>query len=409
MGAEQVYLLERERELEELAQERAEHLEFPEVYPQEKQAVRGLWKEVKALWKKGEKTKEYVGLLLRIADAYKARGIRGVEGFMYENLDGLVSTITSGKVEDFDQYRDCEHGDSALALLCRFGGTMELVEQSLPELKREIFYPGSERGEAVFDKGVILVICGYGATLEPYKGIFSHFNLPVIAYQLPHGVIHEDPKFVDKTFDQIHEAILQDPLLDKVTHVIGNSIGTMFASRLSGDLCNKSPDKNIKTALVQVGRGWQGAVEKTHTKFGRQVRGKLKKLGLTLEDFSSAVKKYNPGELVDELSEYIDRGQLELSLFVGLGDKVIYPAHPEVDPLLEKLDQSRAGGKYDAFTSEVAGHNSAMLLFLWLMQQKATEWARVFKGFDPEADSVQTSEKTGKYHTRKAKRGKTAR
>lgn len=401
LDAEQLYRL--GLDLERLARERDSRQEFPAVYPEEPRAVHGFWEEVRSLYEKGQKTKEYVALLSRMAYAYKEKGGEGVRGFIYENLDGLVSNITSGEVKDFDTYRDFEYGDSALALLGRYIATLELTEKALPKLEREVFYPGGEESERAFDRGAILFVCGYGATFEPYTRIFNHFNLPVVAYQLPHGVISENPDSVGETFNNVYGEILKDPLLGKVTHVIGNSIGTMFASRLAVDLGSEDPERNIKVALVQVGMGWQGALEKTHAKFGRQLRERVAKRGLTLEDFSEATQKYNPGALVDDLSELVSRGQLDLSLFIGLGDKVISPASEEIEPLLKKLDSGKASGKYNAYTSEVAGHNSAVLFFLWLAFQKVTEWSRVFKCFNPETDLIETPTELLHYHIRRTK------
>lgn len=413
-GAESLYHL--ETELSSLADERAAKEKFPQVYPEEAQAVRGFFEEIKSLWEKGQKNKEYVGLLLRIANAFRGKEIAGVEGsegvmaFVYKNLAKLISGITSGKIEDFERYTACEHGDSALSLLAKVGGTLKEVEQNTPKLKREIFYPNGESDETAQreaqDKGVILFICGYGASLEPYKGIFKQFNLPVAAYQLPHGVINENPDVVGKTFDDVYEEIRTDPLSEKVTHVIGNSIGTMFASRLAVDICNTNENRKLQVALVQVGRSWQGALERTHAKFAKQLRARLKERGRTLADFQKATEKYNPIELADDLSELIQSDQLDLSLFMGLGDKMISPASEEIDPLLKTFDSGKASGKYNAYTSEVAGHNSAVLFFLWLAFQKSTEWSRVFKCFNPETDSIQTPKELAHHHIRRTKWGK---
>lgn len=405
-----------ETELGSLADERASKEKFPQVYPEEAQAVRGFFEEIKSLWEKGQENKEYVGLLLKIANSYRGKEIAGVKGsegviaFVYKNLAKLISGITSGKVEDFDRYTACEHGDSGLSLLAKVGGTLEEVELANPKLEREIFYPNGESDEAAQEearnKGVILFICGYGASLEPYKGIFEQFNLPVVAYKLPHGVINENPDMVGKTFDDVYGKIQADPLLEKVTHVIGNSIGTMFASRLAVDVGKKGQGRTLQVALVQVGRSWQGALERTHARFANQLRGRLKKQGRTLADFQKATEKYNPIELTDNFTELIDKGQLDLSLFMGLGDKMISPASEEIDPLLKKFDSGKASGKYNAYTSDVAGHNSAMLFFLWLAFQKSTEWSRVFKCFNPETDSIQTPKKLERHHIRRTNWGK---
>ncbi len=395
-------------DLEKLARERAERKEFPEVYPEEPQAVRGFLTEVKSLWEKGRETKEYAGLLLRVANAWKENRAEGVLHLIYGNLNELISEITSKRIEDFDAYRDCEYGDRALALLGQYFSTLERNEQTLPKLERGVFYPGGEANEQTFDRGAVLFICGYGATLEPYTGIFRHMNVPVVAYQLPHGVINEDPNVVGETFHAVYGAIQEDPLLDKITHVVGNSIGTMFASRLAIDLCRQDPERNVELALVQVGMGWQGALEKTNAKFGRQLRDRVARRGLTLADFSGAVDAYNPGTLVGDMAEFVDGSRLNLSVFAGLGDQMISPAAQEFEPLLKKLDSSKASGKYNAYTSEVAGHNSAVLFFLWLAFQKATEWTRVFnvEGFDLKTDIIHTPEAVTRHHIRRTNWGR---
>ncbi|MBI2625808.1 hypothetical protein HYW68_02045, partial [Candidatus Parcubacteria bacterium] len=352
-------------DLEKLARERAERKEFPEVYPEEPQAVRGFLTEVKSLWEKGRETKEYAGLLLRVANAWKENRGEGVMHLIYENLNELISGITSGKIKDFDAYRDCKYGDHALALLGQYFSTLERNEQALPKLERRVFYPGEEKNEQASDRGAVLFICGYGATLEPYKGIFRHMNVPVVAYQLPHGVISEDPNAVKEVFGSVYDAMREDPLIGNVTHVIGNSIGTMFASRLAVDLCREDPERNVELALVQVGMGWQGALEKTNAKFGRQLRDRVARRGLTLADFSEATEPYNPGALVDDTAEFVANSRLNLSLFAGLDDQMISPVAQEFEPLLKKLDSSKASGKYNAYTSDVACHNSAVLFFLW--------------------------------------------
>ncbi len=408
LDAESLYRL--EAELGSLADERVAKEKFPQVYPEESQAVRGILKEIKSLWEKGQKAKEYLGLLLGVANSYREKGAEGVQTFIYNNLARLISGITSRKIEDFDKYTACEHGDSALALLTKYGGTLELVEQAMPNLERKVFYPKGETGESAqkeaCDKGVIFFICGYGASLEPYKGIFEQFNLPVVAYQLPHGVINENPDVVGKTFDDVYKEMQADPLLEKVTHVIGNSIGTMLASRLAVDVGKEREGKSLQVALVQVGRSWQGALERTHAKFADQLRARLKKQGWTLADFQKATEKYNPIELADDFTELIDKGRLDLSLFVGSGDKMIFPVSEEIDPLLKKLDSGKASGKYNAYISEVAGHNSAVLFFLWLAFQKSTEWSRVFKCFNPETDSVKTPKKLERHHVRRTNWGR---
>lgn len=404
----QVYELPSLDPLNELARERAVHERFPRVYPREEEAVRGMVNAIKDVWRAGQKNKEYGGLLLRLANAWRKEGDQGVQEFIYGNLAVLISNITSGKIEDFDEYTECEHGDSALALLYKHAGSYELVEAAMPKLERKVFYPdGKDPGaarEEDHDRGVILFVCGYGASLESYGGIFEQFNVPVVAYQLPYDVIGDDPDSVGEAFNRVHKEMLADSLLDDVRYVAGNSIGTMLASRLAVDLCKRDPEKNIQLALVQTGASWPGALKKTHVKFGEQVNRKVKSRGLTFDDFSEATKEYNPIELAGDFSERIDSGQMKLTLCVGLADKTIYPASEEIEPLLKVLDASRAKGKYDAFTSEVAGHNSAMLFFLWLARQKATEWSRVCKFFDPETDTIETPEALEKYHRRRSKR-----
>ncbi|MBI2355907.1 MAG: hypothetical protein HYV13_01710 [Candidatus Doudnabacteria bacterium] len=387
-------------ELERLAIQRVQFEHFPYVYPYEAETVHELVEDIKRLWESGVKKKELAGYLLRVAEAYRQNGVEGVWAHIYRNLDRMINEITSGQVGDFDKYRDIENGDSAIALLARYGGSLELVEQSCPELKRDVIYPEGQAEHEGANQGVVLFICGYGATTTPYKGIFRNFRLPVVAYQLPHSVIGEKPEQVAETFNKVRQEILKDPLIDKVTHVMGNSIGTMLASRLSIDLCHQNPDRKIQTALVQVGTSWQDALARTNAKFAAQLRERLARQGLSFKDFDKVLRQFNPIDLTDDLSELLSHGQLDLSMFIGLGDKMISPAREAVDPLLEKLDSSKAKDRYNAYISKVAGHNSVMLMLLWLMSQKATEWAVILKSFDLERDKVETA-KAERYHARK--------
>jgi pimeloyl-ACP methyl ester carboxylesterase len=400
-------------ELRAFAAERAVSGEkYPKVWPREGEAVNafiGVMTTLREQVREKKQSADYFILMSKVAGAYLRGGGERLTKFIYKELAELISEITSGQVDDFDSFKRCENGDEGLALLAQVGGSMELVAESNRKLQRTVFHEGKELNEQEAQEasadGAVLFICGYGASRTPYEGIFSQFRLPVIVYELPHAVVHDDPEVVKQTFDLVHRRMLDDPLLPKVTHVIGNSIGTMFASRLAVDICEQDPERNIELALVQVGASYGGALQNTHAKFADQVRERMEHKGVTFDDFSDAVKNYNPIELVAEFAKYAEENRLDLTLVAGYGDRMITPARTQINSLLNRIDSDpRMRGKHDVFGSEAAGHNSAMLFFLWLGLQKATEWSRIFKSFDLEKDSVETTRRVSKYHPRRTRR-----
>lgn len=409
---------------EELARQRqAQGERYPDLYPGEPEAVRGVVAAIRELARSGKEKaeygfqtinerKNYLALLLNVAKAYWNGKETGVMNFIYEKLAGFISDITEGKIEDFDSYTPATHGDRGIALLSEKGGSMALVEASNPELRRTVFYQGTEisdeDAQKVAGDGMMVFICGYGASRKPYEGIFEQFRLPIVVYELPHGVVNDDPSVVAEAFQGVREELVRDPFYDKITHVVGNSIGTMFASRLAADICRSDSERNVQLALIQTGATWQSAVEHTHAKFADELRAKIHDRGLTFDDFVESTKGFNPVDLVDEFAEYADKGKLDMTLCIGLGDAMITPALPQVQPLLDKLAaNSKISSRYDYYASEVAGHNQAMLFFLWLCTQKATEWWRVFKDADPD-ESLHTFERAPaavvKHHRRRAHR-----
>lgn len=311
-----------------------------------------------------------------------------------ERLDGLIYDLSHNQVANFDEYRLCEHGDEVLAYLSKYFYGLEGVAESNPRLERKIFNEG--RG---YEKGAVLFICGYGATFEPYTRIYDKMNRPIIAYQLPHSIVGDDPEKVGEVFNQISAAIKEDPALKHVTHVIGNSIGTMFASRLTIDIIEENPEINLDTALIQTGSGYPDALEHTNAKFNDQLRRKLKEKGLTFADFQKATEKYNPINLTEKLGTLAKKESLNLSIFMGLNDKMITPALELFEPLKQKMDKEMLG-KYDLFSSNTAGHSAAILFFLWLCNQQQTKWSEIF-----DFDAIPGKEELAamdfsRYHTR---------
>lgn len=362
-------------------------LEFPHVYPNEAAAADEILKEINSAIKnvsqRSEDWKRKAGYglyLTKMVGSFIKGGVKGVSGFVYENLEDLVTNLTSGKIEDFDTYRDCEYGDSALALLGKTVYPLGIQKKMFPNIKREIFLPtdrdGKEQKEN-FKEGAVLFVCGYGATLEPYKKIFKHIKKPIIAYQMPHGVVNENPAVVGTAFREVHDALSQEPYLDKVTHLVGNSIGTMFTIKKAIDMLDRDSKRVLNVALVQTGTGWAGAVERSTALFGRQLRERAKKQGWKMSDFAAVTHGFNPEDLIDKIAAHLDSGRLKLSLFQGMGDKAISPAREVFNPMRKKLDATKAKGKYKACVSEIAGHNAAMLLFLWAAFQGTTEWSEL--------------------------------
>ena len=192
---------------------------------------------------------------------------------------------------------------------------------------------------------------------------------------------------VEAVFDQLRDVIVNDPLFNNVTHIIGHSIGTMLACRAALDLCQRNSGKKVETALIQVGTSWQEALAHTRARFAYELRKELTHRNLTFDDFSEILKEYNPDMLVDELAELIVENRLDLSLFIGLGDKLIYPSTELIFGLLEKFNNSKASGLYSAYLSKTAGHYSSPLFFLWLMTQKQTIWSRIL-GIEPTISSI---------------------
>lgn len=386
-----------------LARRRASHLENPDVYPGEFKSVREFLGRVRDIWKNNENV-GYAKYLSRLAYSYihRFKGMQGVDDFISNNLDVLISDILAGRVEDFDKKQSIKQGDNALALLAQCGASLRVVEKLTPSIERKEYNIGDK--EIDLKKGVVLFVCGYGAPLRLYEKIFALMNRPIVAYQLPHHVISPNPQSVREAFDEVYHKIVNDPHLDKVTHVVGNSTGTMFASKLALSLSKKDrrekgaeARKSIKLALIQTGTSWPEAMKRATGKFARQVRDVMKNKKISWEDFAEATKGYNPIDLADDLGKLIAEGQLDLSLFAGLDDKNISPARAVINPLLKKLDS--LGVSYNAFLSDKAGHQSAVLFFLWLSIQKKTEWGHIFG--DSDVGEERGREKAGKYHVRR--------
>lgn len=352
----------------------------------EKEVVDGLYNEIKRLVQEPDHAR-YVGRFLSatLSSAITERNpAKGAEEFIYGNLDELITNLYEGKIDDFDAYRDCELGDKTLSMLGRLAAGLEMAKESSPEYERKVFYPEGIEQENAFENGAVLFFCGYGAQTRPYEGIFERMNVPVICYTLSHKVINEDPDVVQEGFDEVAEAAKNDPNFDKVTHVIGNSTGTMLASNFAVNVLEEEPERNLDVALIQTGASWQEALKRTRAKFAQEFREKLDEKGIDFDDFSDATREYNPIDLSDGLAKLINEGRLDFDVFSGGGDRMITPAHEVVDPLLNALDEKGAEGKYNAYNSGKAGHQSATLFFLWLATEQETEWGRVFNNFKGE-------------------------
>lgn len=329
----------------------------------------------------------------------------GVQGFVYGRLQELIDMLgEKGAVDDFDKYRPCHTGDQVLSLLGNYAGTRELIKQKSPELKREVCMPEGVEEAEMHDP--VIFIAGYGATLKPYKMIFtSHFNRPVIAYQMPYDLLDEDPEHVRKSFESICEVIASDPQITglKNVKIIGNSIGTMVAQKVSRMLLTEDPERTVDLAEIQTGVGYVDALKNTQGKFANEFRDSLAERGMSLDDYRDATSEFNPFDNAAELGRLAKEGRLNLSIFGGYNDYLITGAeHELMGPLFEALD-TYGEGAYDAFITEEGGHNASVLFFLWLSTHKATPWAEVLKSYE-EGETVGATELNARHQIRKNER-----
>lgn len=320
---------------------------------------------------------------------FKEGAGEGVEDFVYGKLQRLIDDLgEEGIIENFDEYKDCHIGDQVLALLGNVAGTRELIQQKSPELIREVIMPEGVDSADMHDP--VIFIAGYGASLKPYELIFkSHFNRPVIAYQMPYDLLDEDPEHVQKSFESICEVIARDPQISGLTNIkiIGNSIGTMPAQKVARMLLAENPERTVDLAEIQTGTSYVDALKNTEGKFAKQFRESLEERGMSLDDFREATSDFNPLDNAAELGQLAKDGRLNLSIFGGYNDYLISGAeHELMGPLFEALDES-GEGSYDAFITKEGGHNAAVLFFLWMATHKATPWAEVLKSFE-EGDAV---------------------
>jgi hypothetical protein len=236
-------------------------------------------------------------------------------------------------------------------------------------------------------------------------------NKPVIAYQLPYTLVGEQPEKVGEAFNMVYDTIMNDPDLSKVTHIIGNSTGSMFASKIAATVATSRQHVTdpLSVALVQTGTGWCDAMERTQSLFARQLRHSMRRqpgsfIPTTFEDFRNYTTRYDPITNAPDLAREVAKEKLHLSLFFGMGDKMITPDPELVNPLLESLDGNGARGKYEAYSSDVVGHNASMLYFLWLSRMGASRWSEIFSFPNSNRSQSQLTERIIAKHTHQKNR-----
>lgn len=285
--------------------------------------------------------------------------------FVLNFLERMVKDVASGRVQDFERYEPAHWGDKTLSMIVSQYASSKYVRVSCPSLKRKVYNYSENNVSSVGN--CVLFVCGYASTFETYESFFNEFSCPIVAYQLPYTLINTNPDVVKEAFESTYEEICHDPMFEQFTHVIGNSIGTMIASRIAVEHAERHPTLTT-LILVQTGSGYLPAVQRSKALFTKEMREELKDDDM-YKKIERITSRYDPECLAPDMGKLSKRREFKLIIVQGMNDRVIVTADALLNPLIEKLERCDVKG-YEIYKSERGGHNSAMLYFLWLIKHK---------------------------------------